>query len=56
MNIEAETLKSPEDKLTGKDYNQPQLIMYGSIREITQRNGGTMGMNDGGAGFDKTGF
>ena len=56
MTIEANTLKSSEDKSTGKDYHRPRLIMYGSLREITQRNGGTMGMNDGGAGPDKTGF
>jgi hypothetical protein len=56
MTIEAGTLKSSDDKPIGKDYHRPQLIMYGSIREITQRNGGTMGMNDGGGGPDKTGF
>ncbi|HEX5734932.1 MAG TPA: hypothetical protein VF131_19030 [Blastocatellia bacterium] len=37
-------------------YQPPQLIFYGVITEITQRDGGTMGMNDGGAGNDKTGF
>lgn len=56
MTIETDTFKLSEDKPTGKDYHRPQLVMYGSIREITQRNGGTMGMNDGGAGPDKTGF
>jgi len=56
MTIETATPKSSEDKPTGKDYHRPQLTMYGNIREITQANGGTMGMNDGGGGVDKTGF
>ena len=37
-------------------YQPPRLILYGDITEITERSGGTMGMNDGGAGLDKTGF
>lgn len=41
---------------TKESYHSPELLTYGDIREITQRNGGTMGMNDGGAGNDKTGF
>ena len=39
-----------------KPYHSPNFYSYGDIREITQRNGGTMGKNDGGAGTDKTGF
>jgi len=56
MTIEAGTLKSSEDKPTEKDYRSPQLTTYGDIREVTRASGGTMGMNDGGAGNDKTGF
>ncbi len=38
-----------------KPYTKPTLLHYGNIREITRATGGTMGMNDGGAGPDKTG-
>ena len=38
-----------------KSYNTPRLSIYGSVREITRNMGGTSGMNDGGAGPDKTG-
>lgn len=37
-----------------KDYTTPKLVQYGNIREITKALGGTAGMNDGGAGKDKT--
>jgi hypothetical protein len=37
-------------------YAPPRLKVYGSLREMTLKNGGTQGMNDGGAGPDKTGF
>ena len=37
-------------------YAPPRLKVYGCLRELTLRNGGTKGMNDGGAGNDKTGF
>lgn len=39
-----------------KSYHSPELTSYGNIREITQNAGGTMGMNDGGGGNDKTGL
>jgi len=35
-------------------YNTPRLYIYGHIRDITKTNGGTIGMNDGGGGPDKT--
>lgn len=38
-----------------KPYNAPELVQYGNIREITKAVGGVDGMNDGGAGKDKTG-
>ena len=37
-------------------YAPPRLQIYGSLRELTLKDGGTMGMNDGGAGPDKTAF
>ena len=37
-------------------YTTPRLTVYGGLRELTLKNGGTVGMNDGGAGPDKTGF
>ncbi|HEX5726605.1 MAG TPA: lasso RiPP family leader peptide-containing protein [Longimicrobiaceae bacterium] len=46
-----------EANTTGKlPYSAPQLVVYGGLVELTLRDGGTMGMNDGGAGPDKTGF
>jgi hypothetical protein len=39
-----------------RPYAPPRLVTYGGLRELTLRSGGTMGMNDGGAGNDKTGF
>lgn len=38
-----------------KHYLAPKLVNYGNIREITRALGGINGMNDGGAGKDKTG-
>ncbi len=38
-----------------KPYSTPRLVQYGDIREITRNLGGTLGMNDGGGGKDKTG-
>lgn len=38
-----------------KSYLTPKLVHYGNLREITKATGGTMGMNDGGSGKDKTG-
>ena len=37
-----------------KPYTAPELVQYGNIREITRNLGGVAGMNDGGAGKDKT--
>lgn len=37
-------------------YTPPTLKVYGNLRELTLRNGGMLGMNDGGGGPDKTGF
>ena len=56
MGNKADTFKGSEDKPAGKTYHRPQLVMYGHIRELTKTAGGTMGMNDGGGGNDKTGF
>ena len=41
---------------TRKPYTKPKLVNYGDIREVTKNLGGTVGMNDGGGGNDKTGF
>lgn len=38
-----------------KNYLAPKLVHYGNLREITKNLGGVVGMNDGGAGKDKTG-
>ncbi|HKS09345.1 MAG TPA: hypothetical protein VJS13_07340 [Pyrinomonadaceae bacterium] len=38
-----------------KHYTAPKLLHYGNLREITRALGGINGMNDGGAGKDKTG-
>jgi hypothetical protein len=37
-------------------YAPPRLRVYGALRDLTLKNGGTTGKNDGGAGADKTGF
>ena len=37
-----------------KEYHRPELVTYGDVREITKVTGGMTGMNDGGAGPDKT--
>jgi hypothetical protein len=44
--------KTPEPKA---EYHSPTLIVYGTIRDITQ-NSGSRGKNDGGSGPRKTGF
>ena len=51
------TLQGSENNLKPKKkvYQKPRLIAYGDIREITKVTGGTLGMNDGGSGKDKTG-
>lgn len=45
---------SPQTDRRKKSYLTPKLVQYGNIREITRALGGTMGMNDGGGGKDKT--
>jgi len=40
-----------EDKCAGKAYQQPELVIYGSISEITQ-SVDNMGMDDGGMGMN----
>ena len=47
--------KTEQEQSPRKRYTEPKLLHYGNIREITRANGGTMGMNDGGGGPDKTG-
>jgi hypothetical protein len=37
-------------------YAPPRVTVYGTVRELTLKNGGTTGKNDGGSGPDKTGF
>lgn len=48
-----------ESQTTSPDrrpYAPPRLTVYGDLRTVTLKDGGTMGRNDGGAGPDKTGF
>jgi hypothetical protein len=40
-------------QLPKKEYQRPQLIVYGEIRDATQAVG-MMGTDDGGKGMDKT--
>lgn len=47
--------KTEQAQSPRKTYAEPKLLHYGNIREITRASGGTMGMNDGGGGPDKTG-
>ncbi len=56
MTVKSKTAGSARTKQPKKPYNAPQLSSYGNIRDITRNVGGTVGMNDGGAGKDKTGF
>lgn len=37
-------------------YATPRLKVYGTLRELTHKDGGMNGKNDGGAGPDKTQF
>ena len=48
--------KTEQAQRPRKPYSEPKLMHYGNIREITRTLGGTVGMNDGGGGNDKTGF
>lgn len=54
--MDSEESKTDKSGPPEKPYHTPKFYSYGDIREITQRNGGIMGKNDGGAGPDKTGF
>lgn len=47
--------KAQQPDRSRKHYLAPKLVHYGNLREITQNTGGVVGMNDGGAGKDKTG-
>lgn len=51
-------MSTPADKKRDikEPYRPPTLTIYGTIRDLTLAIGGTMGMNDMGAGIDKTGF
>jgi hypothetical protein len=57
------TFPNPEDPLQSQTtppakhpYAPPRLTVYGDLRALTLKDGGTLGMNDGGAGPDKTAF
>ena len=39
-----------------RTYTKPALRQYGHLTQVTTNLGGTVGMNDGGGGNDKTGF
>ena len=56
MTAKSKTASSDRTRPPKKPYNHPQLSNYGQIRDITKNLGGTVGMNDGGGGNDKTGF
>ena len=51
-----EEQKKESEAQQKQPYQSPRLIFCGDITEITKNAGGTMGMNDGGGGVDKTGF
>jgi hypothetical protein len=55
MQSDTPSSKTDQTQEPGKPYTSPRLVDYGDIREITRATGGTLGMNDGGAGKDKTG-
>ena len=55
MTSEPPVNNSDQTEQPKKNYTTPQLVQYGNIREITRALGGTVGMNDGGSGKDKTG-
>lgn len=54
MKPEPPATNTVENEQPKKNYTTPKLVQYGNIREITKALGGTLGMNDGGAGKDKT--
>lgn len=55
MQSDTPSSKTDQTQEPRKPYTSPRLVDYGDIREITRATGGTLGMNDGGAGKDKTG-
>ena len=55
MKSDPPATKTEQTEQVKKNYSTPKLIHYGNIREITKALGGTLGMNDGGGGKDKTG-
>jgi hypothetical protein len=55
MTSDLPSTKNDRNDRPGKPYATPKLVHYGNIREITKAVGGVSGMNDGGAGKDKTG-
>lgn len=54
MKFEPTSTKTDQPEQPRKPYTSPKLVQYGNIREITKNLGGTLGMNDGGSGKDKT--
>jgi len=54
MKSEPPATNTTQNEQPKKNYTTPKLVQYGNIREITKALGGTAGMNDGGAGKDKT--
>ena len=54
MKPEPPATNTVENEHPKKNYTTPKLVQYGNIREITKALGGTLGMNDGGSGKDKT--
>lgn len=55
MASDLEPTNKVQTKQPRKPYLAPKLVHYGNIRDITKALGGVNGMNDGGAGKDKTG-
>ena len=55
MQSDTPSSKTDQTQEPRKPYTSPRLVEYGDIREITRALGGTLGMNDGGGGKDKTG-
>ena len=49
MDSKVETVGLDEQEVAKKTYHKPEVLMYGSIREIT-KNAGSKGALDGGGG------
>jgi hypothetical protein len=43
---ESDTIKSDNDRLTKRVYRNPELLVYGNIREVTENVGNTSHKND----------